>query len=594
MSRMNRILALALCAPPALAATGGVVVFQGTGGSLGDVRVVDPAGVLPPVSPAGLQGIVLLDLEVNGRTRLERFLPGKAWRQSDVDGAARIVLPDRQGSLYHHERPSGVGSSTFGFFVVDEKGDVRVVIEHPGTGPAGDVDPFEARAAIAPDGRAALVATTLAAGGNLFELDLESGASTQRSAGLPPLAFQLRGLALADTLGVAVTTTGVLRFDRATPGDAQAVDLGSPTPAWYQGDVVLSANGLHAATAAGSGPPPLAHVYVFSLTGPALRVSETERAVTGAGFLPESEHGPFLAVSDDGSTAAWRAVIAGKREAFLARTSPPSGQAPQQVSADAYYSDTLDEIGQYGFRPGSTSAILAVGSLSANAPFTIEGADYFEVALDASGAPQFTNLSLSSGAAQPPYPATSHLDPVLASWTPDRSAIVFHDDEGERLLAARPGQVGLQVVLDQVKDLDRVEALGPDLVATTRSSSGNKDKGLFVIPAGTLTPGPAFFTAPDAHEFPTALPRVGGKFAFVEELPTHELLRVYDHATGQTTLLTPRPLRYGRSVGLGPNGEFTFTVGLPGSPAVFAKWPFPAGPKRLITPVVPGFVLPGA
>jgi hypothetical protein len=72
---------------------------------------------------------------------------------------------------------------------------------------------------------------------------------------------------------------------------------------------------------------------------------------------------------------------------------PPVGQVPQQVSADEWFDDTLDELGQYRFKPGSRSLVLAVGSASSIAQPDLESADFFSIELNDAGDPQFTNLT---------------------------------------------------------------------------------------------------------------------------------------------------------------------------------------------------------
>ncbi len=585
---------LVLTAAAPLASAGGIAVFQGPPSGPGDVFIVDPTGSAPPSTPSGLQGIRLLPLEVDGRTQLERFLPGRAWLETDVPGAARVVLPAGQGSLYHFARTQIGSGEVFGYFVVDEQGDARVVLELTGTGASSAVDPFGPRVATAHDGKALLVATTPAAGGNLLEVDLELGGSIDRTTSLSPQQFLPGGLALRATWGIAVARTALLRFDRASSADASAIPFSGTAPTWLQGEVVLSRNGMHAATVAGAGPA-LAHVWTFGTSGPAVQVSETPASLSGAGFLPDVPHGPFLAVSDDGSACAWRREGT-TREAFLGRVQPPLGQSPQQVTSDSFFTDTLDEIGQYIFKPGSAKAVLAVGSLGQGVPPPVEfeSVDVFEVWLDAGGVPQFQNLTLTSGVTQPPFLGPGELKPQMASWTPAQDVLVFHDDDGNgQLVAALPGQSGLQVLIPDAKDLDRLDRAGMNLVAVVRRETGNKDRELHLIQPG-LGAATKFFSMPDTHDLLRSASRADGVYAFVQTTPTSESLWAYDPAAGQLGLMTPRPLVYGPTLGLAPGGEIGFTVGLLGSPAVYGHWPFPASAQRLVFPTSPGFVLPGA
>ena len=128
--------------------------------------------------------------------------------------------------------------------------------------------------------------------------------------------------------------------------------------------------------------------------------------------------------------------------------------------------DSLDELGHYRFKPGSRSLVLAVGLASSVVPPDIESADFFSVELDDAGKPQFTNITLTSGVAQPPFLVTPELDPVAVSWTPAQDAIFFHDDQGGDegeldALALLVARLGRGVALPDAERLVRV-GLDPD------------------------------------------------------------------------------------------------------------------------------------
>ena len=591
MIRILSLLALALASLASPAPAGGMVIFQGLPGQVGDVRVVFSGG--GSSVPIGLESITLLPVDVNGRSELERFLPGKAWLAADVPFASRVVLPQRRGSVYHYRRVLPGEGATFGYFLVDADGDASSFFDLIGTGVGFSVDPFLPRVAVSPDGLTLLIGTTPEAGGDLFEVPLFGGGAKVRTQALPPLQLVHNSLTIHDTWGLAVAQTGIVRFQRQSSDDATFLTYSGPPPDWWPGDVVLSGNGAFAATIA-SDTAPLGHVWVFGPTGAAVRVSQTARLLSGAGYLPEALQGPFMAVSDDGTLCAWRSEGL-TREAFLAKVQPPPGQSPQQVSADAWFLDTLDEIGQYSFRPGSRDLLLAVGARGGNAPFTLESTDYFAVTLDDAGLPVFQAITQTSGLSQPPFLAVPALDPLAASWMPAHDALVFHDDQGGdqgSLRFLRPGQVGAQVLLDDVKEVRRVDRVDGDLVVVLRRSTGAKDLELHHV-AAPLAGTAHFYSAADVDEFPLVAARTDSVYAFVHRRPTFEWLWSYSLRTGGVGLLTPRKLRFGPTLAVGPDDELGVTVGKLGLSNVFAVWRWPAPPKRLPVVQQPGFYLPG-
>jgi len=582
-------LLLTLAAAPA----GGVVIFQGSPGAPGNVAVVDSAGLVPTQHPAGLQGIRLLGIDFNGRTRFQRLLPGRPRLVEDA-GSSRLVLPASQGALYRFARAEGGGGTTFGLLWIDPAGDAHSVFELPGTGLTGDDEPFAARVAVAPAGDAVLVATTLAAGGDLWEVELASAVVTNRTAGFAPLVFGTAGLALTPGWGAVACADRLLRFDRALAGDAEEVSFGAAgTPAWFAGELVTSPSGLFAASIAGSDPT-LADVWVFGPTGDAVRATETPMHLSGAGFEPEATHGPYLAVSDDGTRAAWRTEGL-TREAYMAVVPQAGGPAPAtHVSSDQLYLDTLDEIGEFVFRAVTNVLVLAVGEAPNLVP-GIENLDFYEASLPSPGTTTLVNLTLSNGLAAPPFLAKSALNPEGCAMLPSGD-VVFHDSNGGAgdLVSADPGQSGLQVHIPDVKALDVMELAGDQLFLVVRRSSGNKNREVWTLPSA-LTGAPSLVMAmPDTEDVQRIATRSDGWVGFVQvfPVPVKERLWLLDAQSG--TLRKFRNFLYGPSLHWAPTGELAFSVGAAGTLAIQALLPVVGPPIRLKVPIAPGFVLPGA
>ena len=455
------------------------------------------------------------------------------------------------------------------------------------------MDSFEARLAVAPAGDAVLVATTVAAGGNLLEIELATGTTHDRTAAFGPLDFGTAGLALTSTWGAVACSDRLLRFDRSPGALAEELSFGAGgTPAWFAGELVTSPSGTFAASIAGSDPT-LADVWVFGPTGEAVLATETPMHLSGAGFLPESTHGPYLAVSDDGTRVAWRTEGL-TREAYMAIVPQAGGPvAPTHVSSDSLYLDTLDEIGEFLFRPLANTLLLAVGESPDVGGGGIENLDFYEVSMPSPSSPTLVNLTVSNGLQAPPFFAKSSLQPEGCALLESGALVFHHDDSGEgSLVSWVPGQSGYTEHLPDVKDLDALELAGDQLVLVVRRSSGNKDREVWTLPATLSAPPSLVMTMPDTNLIDRMTTRSDGWAAFIQVFPVKERLWLLDTQTG--TLRKMRKFLYGPSLHFAPTGELTFSVGAAGTSAIQAAIPVVGPPFRLKVPVAPGFILPGA
>lgn len=593
---------LILVASPA-AALGGVAVFEGQPGGLGSVHVYDEQSGAALSAPAELQGILLLAIDFTGRTALQEFLPGQPRLREDLAGASRLEFQNGKGSLYRYSRGLPSGAAMFGFMHVDHDGNARSLCEVQGVGPALSDDPFLWRIAVSPSSDAFLVATLQSAGGNLLEVAIAGAPSViDRTPNLPPRRFSSAGLALSNDFGVGVFKRALLRFSRTSGAVGETLNFGSdPYPSVFSGQVVLSRNGQWAATTAGANLGAL-HVYAFDATGIARRASLLPDQLSGAGFLPEAQDGPHLAVSNDGSTCAWRSeqqlVLGGiSRECFVGHVQAPPGDDPQQLSSDALFPDTLDEVGLFHFRLPNQLFIGVGGRLAPNVS-AIENMDFFQVDVAAGPSPAvFTNLSLSSGIATAPFlPAIPQITPERVALIPDSSGIVYFDGSGQhgKVYAARAGQTGSALLLQNVKQVDMQEVASGWTLLSLRRSDGTKPYELYRIPLDMSAP-PALIVSMDNTNYVRPATRRDGWVAYVTANVTGEFLNRVDLVSGTLEQFQTPPAVYGPTLGLTAQGSFTFSIGALGLPSTFMTWPAGgATPVVLQTPTTPGHILPGS
>ena len=592
MRRSPLPIALALCLAPCAAAwaqTSQTVLFRGLPAGFGTLEQRDLATVGPPSFPLGASQIRLLPLEVNGRTELARVDPTQGWRHDDVPGASRVSLPAEQGSLYHFERDLGAGARSFGFFWIDAAGQARPLIERSGTGTSNDLDPFLVRVAISRDGLTMLCATTRPAGGDLLEVELATGSAIDRTANQPPRVWLAQSLFLAPQWGVAMYTNGVQQFARLPAAQASALNFGAPAPAWYSGDVALSGAGNFGVFVAGSSALS-ADVYVVDANGALARATQTPAAISPAGYLPEQLDGPYLAVSDDGLQCAWRTEGL-TREAFLARVPWQVATPEVQLTSNANFIDTIDEVGQLIFRP-SLGLVFSAGERAAVAG-GIDKLDIFSAVLPlGTGAPTLSNLTQSSGLLAPPFLLPGEIRPEGAFDVPGGQGRVMLDNGTDQLVwvAAQGGPP--TAMLAGVKSLDNVARSGSRWILLLRRTNAGQPRQVVAWDASTPLATQVLYSSSTADSLDDLALR-GERCAFVERGAGFEKLRECNLTTGNVQLFSTRNLLYGPALAFAANGELTCKLGAPLGPAVFVRWQMGSAPQRLGPTSGPGFVLRG-
>jgi hypothetical protein len=538
-----------------------VSVFEGVPGQPGNVVIVASS----EFRPVDLQGITLLSLDFTGRTRFTELVEGNARLRFDVPGAARVLLPEEHGSIYKYRRLESGGRATFGFFLVRPAGLASSLFELGGTGVTGTDDPFTGNLAVAADGRSLLVASSVAAGGDLWEIHL--GTTVNRTALLAPIDFEKNGLALLGTWGLGVAADGVYRFDRVAGAQASAVGL-PISPTWFGPDVVRSADESTVAFLAGSDA---LHVRVLTTrrTGAAVLASEQSMEIPGAGFLPEDSTGPALALSTDGSWVAWRAE-GSTRECFVRETRPGARAPTQLVTGPADFDYTLNDTGVIAFFDHD-SAVMVVGRQQ------IEGigrGDLYRVDLTSTGFTA-TNLTQTSWIIRPPYDygTLSTADGMYQVPGPTPSFVLRDGDRGGRLLWANVTSVAYEF-LARVQSLDTLDVTGSYLVAGVTRPPGVDDPvsdsiNLVQIPRGGL--GATVARLPNGcHLSRTVGSRSRNLFALVIEFPTGERMGRLRVPSPTGISISPSLLTFGPTTGMSTEGAILATVHVARNRAAFS------------------------
>tara|TARA_R110002126_G_scaffold6872_1_gene34679 strand:- start:2027 stop:3778 length:1752 start_codon:yes stop_codon:yes gene_type:complete len=508
------------------------LMFRGSTGYVAIVRVDAADGTTRSV-PEDLRGIQLLDLDVVGRTTVSCLEPDCAQRVAGPSGSARLELPS--GIALHHFRRAGTQGTTFGFLIVADGREPRVIHEQDGVGPTRDQDPFLSHVAIDPGGWSVLVATSLVAGGDLLEIDLRAAVVHERTRNLEPILFTRSGMGLADDWGWAASRRGVLRFGRKQGDRAQfAPIVGSPLPSFWSGEAAPSRNQAFVITTAGSGPDQLSP-WIFGKSGPLIAASAYVGPIGPAGYLPMQEGGPYMAISDDGRLSGWR-QDAVTQEGYCCRTLVPGPLHTVEVTADAYMLDTLDAVGIVGFFD-PTRLTIAVGEREGPG---IDKFDLYGLSIDDLGALDYTNTTQSSLDATVPFLSVPGLSPDGLTWIPEAQQFVVYDDGAETLVRSPLNPGGTQTMLTNVKDLDEVSASGDRVLLNLRRTNGGQVHELYSVASdltGNLTP---ILTGIDGVEYRNPTSDGLGRTLIVQ---THELggeqVWLLDLTTGQSTALLP-------------------------------------------------------
>jgi hypothetical protein len=590
--KRHLLLTVSLLVASTRASGADVAVFVGPCGGVGNVLVLDRRG--RSSWPESLQGIVLLPLECTGRTRLGELLPDRARLRLDVPGAARLQLPLGRGSLYRYRRDDAAGGRAFfGFFVVDPDGRVHAFFEQAGTGSSGTEDPLATHVAVSRRGDAILLGTRLDAGGDLLEVDLETGRSVNRTEDLAPQSFRAQGLDLMTRWGVGLSDSGPLRFSRLTiRNEKDQVSTAKPIlgwPEWTGTDLVHSADESTVAVIAGWGPS-RAFVHVFGQAGPALRATHVPAKLSGACFLPEQSDGPTLALSPDGARVAWRSEGI-SRECWLRDVRAPEGAPDLHVTSDANFKDTLNDTGVIAFLSPDDMIVLVGEGEGAG----MERADLFQVHIESARRWTIANLSRTGPVGDlPPFDYGRLVSSEGIHQLPGTPAWLAFDRGGGR-------NAGSWLRLDASgrAPVELLSAAGPPrFLEVSRSNVYSNLEGApgssasqVLIRLALDEPELTSWSLPgDAALDRVAISPASDELAAVLAVPEGEFLILVEGGSAPSLLATSGALAFGPTLGFA-DGTLYVTAGRPGDWTLLAL--SRSSTSVLAVGLTQGFVLPG-
>jgi hypothetical protein len=370
---------------------------------------------------------------------------------------------------------------------------------------------------------------------------------------------------------------------------------GTPNaPLTYFGNgMAASGDGSTVAVIAGTSPTS-AHVFTFRLAGPSVCVNDNPAEIPDPGFGTNA--GPLLALSPDGSRAAWKEIVHTAQDTsgeIFTRRVPFQPTPPEyQITADSNFTDTLNDTGVIAFFDRD-KVVQLVGE--ANGAGGIEKGDFYQAAFPAGGgAPVLTNLSNTSGDTTAPFDFKGDIESSDGIYQiPGKTGSVYFvpGRSGRGSIYRLDGASGTSTLLyGDVASIDFVESVSSSFVfGLLREQPSQRE--LVKIPFDHASPATALGAFPASTTFGAHGGSTAGTFVAVVSVTGGEQLLQIFVPTGNGALW-PDVLNYGPLVGFDGSGRALASVHL-SSQSFFAAWAlgsngslYGAGPSQSI--VLPG------
>lgn len=506
-----------------------------------------------------LSGATLLPVKLAGVARRDRYRSDRP-TLSDQGPVSHVRLP-LGGSLYLISRAGETG-----VLHVDPSGIASVALSLPDAGEPA-LQPWFA---VASDGSHALVASSLAAGGDVLLLDLLGGAPSRSLAGaLAPLNVDGLSLRVSAQRAYFVANGTLYGANLSAGTPAASIDLGQPGSSALP-ETAMSDDGLCVGVVTEN---VLGNRHIVVVDGAFASVTATTAAADYDTPNYDNPFGPWLALSDDGGLVAYRGTVIDK-ELFIREVATPTPAT--QVTDDPNFVDTMDNVGILGFILPGVLTFFA-GELNAGPPQgALDSADMYMASVGAGGSISLTNLSMTSGVGDTPFqPGNLELIDVVTDPRGERLLVVIDPDFGDAELLSLPtdGSGGITSLLPGLLVPPSFAGAGESLLLTSKPELGLDTTEIHLLrPVGAPVALQLLATAPGgvildrfAHD------RLGLRAAFVAGIvPGIELPVTVDLASGLLLPVWLPPTAIAPSLAFTPAGRLALGIGNPGGPYLFA------------------------
>ena len=590
MAASSRPLVAALilaCAAVPLAAQS-VPFARKTAAGTSEIWRLDELGGPPQLV---ISGVSFLPVDLAGAAASDRLRMDRPTLQGVGEPAPHVRLPGG-GSLYRV-----AWNTDTALLHVDADGVPRVLLAV--AGPSA----LSTRIAVSVYGNRALVATTLAAGGDVYLVDLAASTAVNLTAASPPLAVDETSLRLTSQAAWFVVGGVLYRAPLLPPAEAQAVAtaaMGGPVL-----DELAAATGADCVAAIVGPPDDIRRIVVVPLVGSPVLVTPT----AGDYDLPSYADplGPFLALSPDGELIAYRELVGDSEELFVKDVLLPDPEL--HVTVEPQFPVYIDNVGVLGFSApkrlcffGGDSNISGVSGQELMA-----SADMYMADLSTPGQPVYTNLTQTNGQSVPPFtqPATLTFAQAVLDPLAERFLLVGEDENGGPALAtfslvswAPPG-VDTLLASGGSTSLETVglQAAGERVLVESLSGDGDGSDSLTLSmlppvsydPTGLVT----LATVPESITLDRWTSDHTGEWgACVASLAPGIEIPVYAHL--DSGLLAPAlmmPFGVSPMLAFSSTGRLYLGLGAAGGPYKFVAFAAPGVGKALGIPVGDGFPL---
>ena len=401
----------------------------------------------------------------------------------------RLDLPTPDRRLVPHVSLPGGGAlfrvlhgGASALLCVSPAGEPRVVLELPGADSLAD------RAHVSRSGRWAAIATSGAAAGDVWVVDLagELGASCATPA-LPPLGVQAASVRVSE---VALFFLADGEVHRAAPGgEAQPVAWSLASDEQPLDELLLAAGGGHLAVVTETEDEER-RLFVVGRQGPAKPIMAAPIAMEAVGLYEDL--GPWVAISPDGRRVAWIGWDGTSRELFARELDQPGDL---HLTSDPDFPAYVDNVGVVDFATSDQlCAVAGDVKLSTAEDEMIGAAEMYAACFEGGGVIEWMNLTLTNGQHEPPFtaPASMVVGRLWIDPLGERALIVGEAEETETEVTCFrtdgvPGDDGdnLMVLLSQLEDETSLARVGDHVLFVVEPEDADQPELHLLRPLGT-------------------------------------------------------------------------------------------------------------